>query len=53
MYSESHGHLRSIDEEAVSEAEKAGVKIVLTAGIDARAHDWVTAPSRRDTSLGP
>jgi len=34
MYSESHCHLRSIGEEAVSKAEKAGVKLVLTAGID-------------------
>jgi TatD DNase family protein len=34
MYSESHCHLRSISEEAVSKAEKAGVKLVLTAGID-------------------
>jgi TatD DNase family protein len=34
MYSESHCHLRSIGEEAVSKAEKAGVELVLTAGID-------------------
>jgi len=34
MYSESHCHLRSIGEEAVSKAEIAGVKLVLTAGID-------------------
>ena len=34
MYSESHCHLRSICEEAVSKAEKAGVELVLTAGID-------------------
>ena len=34
MYSESHCHLRSVGEEAVSKAEKAGVELVLTAGID-------------------
>jgi TatD DNase family protein len=34
MYSESHCHLRSICEEAVWKAEKAGVELVLTAGID-------------------
>ena len=34
MYSESHGHLRSIGEEVVSKAEIAGVELVLTAGID-------------------
>lgn len=34
MYSESHCHLRGLNEEAVAKAEKAGVELVLTAGID-------------------
>jgi TatD DNase family protein len=34
MYSESHCHLRNIGEKAVSKAERVGVKIILTAGID-------------------
>lgn len=34
MYSESHCHLRGIDDEVIQKAEKAGVELVLTAGID-------------------
>jgi TatD DNase family protein len=34
MYSDSHCHLRSLNEEAVVTAERAGVEMVLTAGID-------------------
>ncbi len=41
MYSESHCHLRSIGEEAVSKAEKAGVELVLTAGIDVPSSEEV------------
>lgn len=34
MFSESHCHLRSTGDDAIKEAEKAGVELVLTAGID-------------------
>jgi len=34
LFSESHCHLRSPGDDAVKEAEKAGVELVLTAGID-------------------
>jgi TatD DNase family protein len=34
MYSESHCHLRSGDEEVVAKVERAGVNLVLVAGID-------------------
>lgn len=34
MFSESHCHLRNIAENVVKEVEKAGVELVLTAGID-------------------
>jgi TatD DNase family protein len=34
MYSESHCHLRSLDQLAVAKAEEAGLELVLTAGID-------------------
>ena len=34
MFSESHCHIREVNEEAIERAEKAGVELVLTAGID-------------------
>lgn len=34
MFSESHCHLRNVTDDAIKEAEKAGVELVLTAGID-------------------
>ncbi|MCW4035699.1 MAG: TatD family hydrolase [Candidatus Bathyarchaeota archaeon] len=34
MFSESHSHIREVNEEAIERAKKAGVELVLTAGID-------------------
>ncbi len=34
MYSESHCHLRDVTDESISKAMKAGVELILTAGID-------------------
>lgn len=39
MFSDSHCHLRSVTEDAVKEAEEAGVVLVLTAGIDVESSE--------------
>jgi TatD DNase family protein len=39
MFSDSHCHLRSVAEDAVKEAEEAGVVLVLTAGIDVESSE--------------
>lgn len=47
MFSESHCHLRSVTEDAVKEAEEAGVELVLTAGIDVESSEEAVKTASR------
>lgn len=47
MYSESHCHLRGLSDEAVEGAERAGVELVLTAGIDLASSERAVQTARK------
>lgn len=47
MFSDSHCHLRGPSDEAVEEAEKAGVELVLTAGIDLSSSEQAVLTAKR------
>ena len=47
MFSESHSHLRGVTEDAVKEAEEAGVELVLTAGIDVESSEEAVKTASR------
>jgi len=47
MFSESHCHLRGLSDDAIERAEKAGVELVLTAGIDLASSELAVLTARK------
>ena len=47
MFSESHCHLRSLSDDAIKQAESAGVVLVLTAGIDVASSELAVQTARK------
>lgn len=47
MFSESHCHLRDLSDDAIERAEKAGVELVLTAGIDLASSERAVLTARK------
>jgi TatD DNase family protein len=47
LYSESHCHLRNVTEEGITDAKKAGIELILTAGIDMMSSEGAVKTARK------